>query len=383
MKKLVKYVVGVLILFFVTHEPVRAIEYATSSQPDTVTDALVRVAAILGSLMFARQLPKLLSEIFGAKIEGTFGIDPRKKLGSDPLVSALIGGGAGFLGSTASNIQNAYKNRDFKQMLASPFKGIRGGVRAGRASATGEGGLNIRQNIRDAARRANDAEALARMRQAAGGLDLGRRSEYWGGQSEADARIAELKDKIKEREQLNTIDSKRKAKIERDMANARGQIDILGNKRNTLSTDRASIKNDMNSIVNMRNGLGINRSEVDQQITNLEGKLNTEMDLGKRLDLKQQIDGLKKNVATYDSYEQQYNDLSRQAAEIDNQVAEIDNEISTLDNNINSWVSRVDSLAGSIEAREDKIKEYTEEKENIEKYKEADSQFRGKDGGKK
>lgn len=71
----------------------------------------VIVFLILGSLMFAKQLPKLIEDLFGIKLSGSFSLDPRKKLGEVPLVggrlaqAATMATGAGLaLGTGASHL---------------------------------------------------------------------------------------------------------------------------------------------------------------------------------------------------------------------------------------------------------------------------------------
>lgn len=51
---------------------------------------------ILGVLMFAKELPKLIEEITGLKLGGKFELNPMKKLSSVPIAGAALGAGLGY-----------------------------------------------------------------------------------------------------------------------------------------------------------------------------------------------------------------------------------------------------------------------------------------------
>lgn len=83
---------------------------------ETDVNAFVKVFIILGALMFAKQLPKLIEDITGLKMSGKFTLNPLKKLGEVPLAgkaaSLAVGGadsfihGNGFMAGVKRNWKN-------------------------------------------------------------------------------------------------------------------------------------------------------------------------------------------------------------------------------------------------------------------------------------
>ena len=65
---------------------------------------LAVVFLILGSLMFAKELPKLIESITGLKLDGGFTLNPFKKLEQVPLVGKTASKGLGLAGRTAGNL---------------------------------------------------------------------------------------------------------------------------------------------------------------------------------------------------------------------------------------------------------------------------------------
>jgi hypothetical protein len=68
--------------------------------------AFVRIFIILGALLFAKQVPKLIEDLTGIKLSGAFTMNPMKKIGESPFASAAVGGlvgaGAGAIGGFAA-----------------------------------------------------------------------------------------------------------------------------------------------------------------------------------------------------------------------------------------------------------------------------------------
>lgn len=71
----------------------------------------VKVFIIFGVLLFAKQLPNLISDLFGVKLDGKFTMNPLKKLGEVPIVggaaaagATMAAGGALALGRGAANL---------------------------------------------------------------------------------------------------------------------------------------------------------------------------------------------------------------------------------------------------------------------------------------
>lgn len=136
-----------------------AIGEVTSGGIDLTSSPLVTVFLILGALIFANQLPKMIEELVPSlKGSGTFSLNPMKTIGQSPLASAAVGGLAGAAGgiaaNTASRIHNVNKLRNdqyggsWKKALtggegfnAQGIKNMAKGAGSGALSAVG-GGLD-------------------------------------------------------------------------------------------------------------------------------------------------------------------------------------------------------------------------------------------------
>src|SRR5699024_9834917 len=57
---------------------------------ETDVNAFVKVFIILGALLFAKQLPKLIEDLTGLKMSGKFTLNPMRKLRETPLVGAGV-----------------------------------------------------------------------------------------------------------------------------------------------------------------------------------------------------------------------------------------------------------------------------------------------------
>ena len=78
---------------------------------DPQTNLFVKIFIIFGALMFAKDLPQLISDITGVKLDGGFNLNPLKKLGSSPYAAGAMGLVGGALGGAAANAYAAYKNK--------------------------------------------------------------------------------------------------------------------------------------------------------------------------------------------------------------------------------------------------------------------------------
>lgn len=81
-------------------------ELTSGSMENVVTGAkqtnlFVKVFVILGALLFAKQLPNLLQDLLGIKLDGKFSLSPLKKLGGVPLVGGALSSGATLAGGAA------------------------------------------------------------------------------------------------------------------------------------------------------------------------------------------------------------------------------------------------------------------------------------------
>ncbi len=166
---------------------------------ETVTNTWVNLFVIIGALMFAKQLPKLITDITGINLNGGFNLNPLKKVADQALGGkALIGVGAAGLGLVASGITgaaaNAYaygknknslynqlrdetsktnpdsekvaklatqlNNMNGRRLFATTAGGLIGGARRGISSGykTGaKGKINVLKNVKDDVKDSNTA----------------------------------------------------------------------------------------------------------------------------------------------------------------------------------------------------------------------------------
>ncbi len=107
----------------------------------TIRHPIFSIFIILGALIFAGQLPKLISDLTGIKFDGDMSLNPLKKITSSPFAGAAIGGavgaGASMLGAgMAARAAGANKWKTLATGLGGGFKGMfKGG-----AATFGQGG---------------------------------------------------------------------------------------------------------------------------------------------------------------------------------------------------------------------------------------------------
>ena len=131
---------------------------------ETEVNVFVKVFIIIGALLFAKQLPQLIQDITGVKMDGKFTMNPLKKLGGVPLAGGALAAGAVMAGGGALMAGRAAAS------------GIAGGTKLGIGKLTGSNKLqasgrrtlgNISSN---AQRRWNFTKAEAAGRFSASGL---------------------------------------------------------------------------------------------------------------------------------------------------------------------------------------------------------------------
>lgn len=87
--------------------------YINEDKPTGIMSFFVQILVIIGLLMFANQVPKLLEDMLGLKGTGEFSLNPLKKINSSPLAAGVIGAGLGAAGGIAANTIAAAKNGNF------------------------------------------------------------------------------------------------------------------------------------------------------------------------------------------------------------------------------------------------------------------------------
>lgn len=121
------------------------------------TDLFVRVFVILGALLFAKQLPQILQDLTGMKLDGGFSLNPVRKMGSVPLVGGLAAAGLTMAGAGAIG----------------GFKALGGLTKAaGKGITSGEGAFSeqLAKTKNDFSRRMNISSDVARQRMSSAGL---------------------------------------------------------------------------------------------------------------------------------------------------------------------------------------------------------------------
>lgn len=73
---------------------------------------------ILGALMFAKELPQLVQDLTGIKLDGSFAINPLKKIQQAPLAAGAVGYVGARIGGAAANLWGArVQNKNVKKQL--------------------------------------------------------------------------------------------------------------------------------------------------------------------------------------------------------------------------------------------------------------------------
>ena len=155
------------VLFVITLVIDGSIHNVTTGDPQT--NIFVIVFIIFGALMFAKQLPQLISDILGVKFDGGFTLNPLKKLGQSPYAAGaagLIGGGLGGMAANAWTTKGNWKGKGFKNGLqnvgsilagggSAGFRGAKAGLTSGgkgslfAGAATGIKASSSARNLRD------------------------------------------------------------------------------------------------------------------------------------------------------------------------------------------------------------------------------------------
>lgn len=101
---------------------------------ETINNFFVKVFIIFGALMFANELPKLISGITGVNMEGGFTINPLKKVGGAPFAAGalgLVGGAVGGMAANARAIGKDWRGQGFKGTMRNVGSVLAGGSSAG------------------------------------------------------------------------------------------------------------------------------------------------------------------------------------------------------------------------------------------------------------
>ena len=260
-------------VFIVMKLPEAGIVVDNGGDPEPISNPLIYVFIVLGVLMFANQLPKLIENITGIKMDGGFTLNPMKKIGQSTFASAAVGGLAGAAGSALMNTvalgKNIHKDgwkktfagkdaegnlntgfNAFRHGARTAFTGVGGAgsalIRGSRAGLAGKGkdGVNrvARQAVTDASKARNLREQGFGVKEKFGNYltDIGQYDYKAGSTNIYDDRIKLLTEDLKNAEQQEAA-AANAAQI--FMANSQ-----LGAKLSSAFGERKAIYNDDGSI---------------------------------------------------------------------------------------------------------------------------------------
>ena len=182
-------------------------------------DGFVKVFIILGALMFAKELPQLISDLTGIKMDGSFSLNPLKRLGGSTFAAGAIGAGGAMLGGAAANLYSGLRNNSglgkLKAIPSAFAGGTSGFFRGGYAGFSGKGKDNVFNAIGAGTKASVDARNLRASRKLAGdggvkgivrraGVGLENLAGVESGASKFDRQIAAYDEFLKEQSNLDS-----------------------------------------------------------------------------------------------------------------------------------------------------------------------------------
>ena len=302
---------------------------------------ILGVFIILGALMFAKELPQLLQDLTGIKLDGTFTVNPIKKLNQVPVVGKGFGaiGGAIAGGRAGGRVGNT---------LGGALTGAFMGASSIPLGGSKDGKLALSSATNDVYKRMTGTEFI--------NFSLAKAPLRMG----AKARIDEIKAaRNLATEQLNAYntDLNTSQKLTTDLAarlNAQG-IDIsnLGNERarlaqlkkngNSISTDdyNSAIrdmsgleeqKNRLNELLHYANQAGDKEQvkELTEKIKETTSKINTAAALKKQFEQNEEIlrgiDGTLDLINKYSNGIDEQNELRKRISTVQKDIDDLNNE---------------------------------------------------------
>lgn len=119
------------------------------------SNVFIKAFVIIGILVFANQIPKLLEDLLGIKLDTDFSLNPMKKVNASPIASAAVGGAVGLgLGAAANLTAAPGRLKDFKAAMdkTDPNTGQRAGFKGAITNGKGfslRGGWNALTHARN------------------------------------------------------------------------------------------------------------------------------------------------------------------------------------------------------------------------------------------
>ena len=204
--------------------------FVNGDQPEGIMYMLVQVMIIIGLLIFANQIPKLIENITGLQMSGNFSLNPLKTITQSPIAAGVLGGavggavaGLGGLAANALAAKNTFQHqRDLGhgvlRSTASTFGSIVGGAGSGlfRGGLTGVKSKNAIEGMKKGVTSAVNARMARDTRQ----------QVHYGVIDRAGDKIAKFAGLPNEYGGFGKLDAKQKG-LERDLKNAQQDEDAI------------------------------------------------------------------------------------------------------------------------------------------------------------
>ena len=315
--------------------------YATLGDTLEGKHKILGVFIILGALMFAKELPQLLQDLTGIKLDGTFTINPIKKLNQVPVV------GKGF-GAIGGGIAGARAGGRVGNTLGGALTGAFMGASSIPLGGSKDGKLALSSATNDVYKRMTGSEFI-NFSLAKAPLRIG-----------AKARIDEIKAaRNVATDQLNSYNSQLNvsegmtSNIANELAKNGININNLENERarlaqlkkngNSISTDdyNSAIrdmsnleeqKNRLNELLHYANQTGDKEQvkELTERLRDTTSKINTAEALKKQFEQNEEmlkgIDGTLDLINKYSSGIEEQNELRKRIAFVQKDIDDLNNE---------------------------------------------------------
>ncbi len=228
---------------------------------DGEPNAIIHVFIIVGALMFAKQVPKLIEDITGIKLSGKFELNPLKKIGESPFAAATIGGIGAMAGGAAANLYNGIREgRGIHRTIGSTLGGATSGFFRGiHAGVTGRGKGNVLKAAGYGLKGTVDARNLRTSRQLAGdggpggvlrraGVGINNLAGIESGASKFDKQVEAYDKFLKEQADLDTYVEKELIKGKGGQSVSGKWTDVDGNTHNFNNLNVNVLKNRVDAL---------------------------------------------------------------------------------------------------------------------------------------
>lgn len=268
----------------------------------TDVEFFTKIFIIMGALLFAKQLPKLLSDLTGAKLDGKFTLNPLKKMSEVPLIGKPMAAGTQFAARTAGNVagaighmafnplRNAMGSSDFGKKIGERYKSMSAKFKSGynevnRATGGRLGNIvnDFDSTIGSIGRSIEDDLGVFERRDR---FLSNREAEILNNQSAykeimqknktmtaaVDAVFDRAKKKLSESEDY----AKRKADVERLKSLADSASDSIGSRIRDLNAEKVGFQNNLNEYMRQLSSTTDNvlKEKLKSQIKDEEQKIN-------------------------------------------------------------------------------------------------------------